>query len=142
MTATDLAATSPRFPPNFNVGFGWGALFEKGISMSVLRTVTTAGLIALTLGSAASVTTTTAAASERGAFFGGLAAGVVGGALVAGAARPAYPVYPAYPTYYRSYPAYYDGPVYERVYVRPYHGCYWAWRHNRWGEPYRVELCR
>ncbi|QND47880.1 hypothetical protein HB780_19675 [Rhizobium lusitanum] len=107
--------------------------------MSVLRTITTAGLIALTLGSAAAATTTTAAASERGAIFGGLAAGLVGGALVAEATRPAYPTYPAY---YRSYPAYYNGPVYERVYERPYHSCYWSWRHDRWGQPYRVELCR
>ncbi|TWB61236.1 hypothetical protein FBZ98_101573 [Rhizobium sp. ERR 922] len=104
--------------------------------MSVLRTLTTAGLIALTLGSATAVTTTTASASDRGVFFGGLAAGVVGGALVAGAARP------AYPTYYPAYPAYYDGPVYERVYVRPYPSCYWAWRHDGWGRPYRVEVCR
>ncbi|MFJ6325735.1 MULTISPECIES: hypothetical protein [unclassified Rhizobium] len=107
--------------------------------MSVLRTLTTAGLIALTLGSATAVTTTNAGASERGAFFGGLAAGVVGGALVAGAVRPAYPAYyPAYP----AYPAYYAGPAYERVYVRPYPSCYWAWRHDGWGRPYRVEICR
>ncbi|MFT4003266.1 MAG: hypothetical protein QM684_23800 [Rhizobium sp.] len=107
--------------------------------MSVLRTLTTAGLIALTLGSAATVTTTSAGASERGAIFGGLAAGVVGGALVAGAMRPAYPAYyPAYP----AYPAYYAGPVYERVYVRPYPRCYWAWRHDGWGRTYRVEVCR
>ncbi len=104
--------------------------------MSALRTLTTVGLIALTLGSAAAVTTTTASASNRGAFFGGLAAGVVGGALAAGAMRP------AYPAYYPAYPAYYDGPVYERVYVRPYPSCYWAWRHDGWGRPYRVEVCR
>jgi len=107
--------------------------------MSVFRTVTTAGLIALTLGSAAAVTTSTASASDRGAFFGGLAAGVVGGALAAEATRP---VYPAYPAYYRTYPAYYDGPVYQRVYVRPYERCYWTWHRDRWDRPYRVEVCR
>jgi hypothetical protein len=97
--------------------------------MSLLRTLTTAGMIALTLGSAAAVTTTNASASDRGAFFGGLAAGVVGGALAAEAVRPAYP-------------AYYEGPAYERVYVRPYPSCYWAWRHDGWGRAYRVEVCR
>ncbi|OCI91167.1 hypothetical protein A6U86_21145 [Rhizobium sp. AC27/96] len=104
--------------------------------MSVLRSLTTAGLIALTLGSAAAVTTNNAAASERGAIFGGLAAGIVGGALAAEAVRP------AYPAYYPAYPAYYAGPAYERVYVRPYPSCYWAWRHDGWGRPYRVEVCR
>lgn len=107
--------------------------------MSVLRTLTTAGLIALTLGSAAAATTTNAAASERGAIFGGLAAGIVGGALIAEAARPAYP---AYYSAYPAYPAYYAGPTYERVYARPYPSCYWAWRHDGWGRPYRVEVCR
>ncbi|AYG59897.1 hypothetical protein QD460_24550 [Rhizobium jaguaris] len=102
--------------------------------MSVLRTLTTAGLIALTLGSAAAVTTTNAGASERGAFFGGLAAGVVGGALAAEAVRPAYPVYPAYYPAYRTY--------YAPAYVRAYPSCYWAWRHDGWGRPYRVEVCR
>lgn len=110
--------------------------------MSVFRTLTTAGLIALTLGSAAAVTTTNAGASERGAIFGGLAAGLVGGALIAEAARPAYPVYPAYYPAYRAYPAYYAGPAYERVYVRPAPSCYWAWRHDGWGRPFRVEVCR
>lgn len=104
--------------------------------MSVFRTLTTAGLIMLTLGSAAAVTTTNAGASERGAIFGGLAAGIVGGALAAEALRP------AYPAYYPAYPAYYAGPAYERVYVRPYPSCYWAWRHDGWGRPYRVEVCR
>ena len=107
--------------------------------MSVLRTLTTAGLIALTLGSTAAVTTTNAGASERGAIFGGLAAGLVGGALIAEAARP---TYPAYPAYYPAYPAYYAGPTYERVYVRESPSCYWAWRHDGWGRPFRVEVCR
>lgn len=110
--------------------------------MSLLRTLTTAGLIALTLGSAAAVTTTNASASERGAIFGGLAAGVIGGALAAEAVRPAYPAYPAYFSEYPAYPAYYARPVYERVYVRPYPSCYWAWRHDGWGRAYRVEVCR
>lgn len=110
--------------------------------MSLLRTLTTAGLIALTLGSAAAVTTTNAGASERGAIFGGLAAGVIGGALAAEAVRPAYPAYPAYYSEYPAYPAYYARPVYERVYVRPYPSCYWAWRHDGWGRAYRVEVCR
>lgn len=110
--------------------------------MSVLRTLTTAGLIALTLGSTAAVTTTNAGASERGAIFGGLAAGLVGGALIAEAARPTYPAYPAYYPAYHAYPAYYAGPTYERVYVRESPSCYWAWRHDGWGRPFRVEVCR
>ncbi|MDL2400438.1 hypothetical protein [Rhizobium mayense] len=95
--------------------------------MSLLRTLTTAGLIALTLGGAAAVTTTTAGASERGASFGGLAAGVVGGALAVEAVRPAYPVYPAYYPAYRTY--------YAPAYIRAYPSCFWTWRHHGWAGP-------
>jgi hypothetical protein len=101
----------------------------KGNPMSVLHKTMATGLIALTLAGACLATATTADARPRDAFWGGLAAGVVGGALVAEAARPAYPVYPAY----RPYPVY-------RSYYRPAY-CHFEWRHNRWGEPYRVEVC-
>lgn len=98
--------------------------------MSVLRSVAAAGLIALTFGGAAVATTSSANASERGAFWGGAAAGVVGGVLAAEAVRPAYPAYYAYPGY--AYPVYY----------RPYHRCGWVWHRDRWGHPHRVEVCR
>ncbi|MDE1992286.1 MAG: hypothetical protein KGI75_07260 [Rhizobiaceae bacterium] len=101
--------------------------------MSMFRTAITAGLVALTLGSAAVATTTSASAGERGAFFGGLAAGVVGGAIAAEAVRPAYPAYYG-PAYYR--------PAYEPIYWRPHHYCTWAWHRDRWGHPHRVEVCR
>jgi hypothetical protein len=102
----------------------------KGIFMSVLRTLTAAGLIALTLGGASVATTTSASASERGAFWGGVTAGVVGGALAAEAVRPAYPVY------------YDNGPAYETVRWRRYHRCFWTWRRDRWGHAHRVRICR
>ncbi|MBB3522233.1 hypothetical protein RJJ37_07005 [Rhizobium redzepovicii] len=97
--------------------------------MSVLHKTMATGLIALTLAGASLATATTADARPRDAFWGGLAAGVVGGALLSEAARPAYPAYP----YYRPYPVY-------RTYYRPSY-CHLEWRYDRWGEAYRVKVC-
>jgi hypothetical protein len=64
-----------------------------------------------------------AAEGRNAAFAAGVAAGVLGGAAVAGAVAP-YPAYPAYgPGYaYPAYgPGYYAGPPrYVRPYRRPY----------------------
>ncbi|MBX5159873.1 hypothetical protein HJB89_22570 [Rhizobium sp. NZLR8] len=103
--------------------------------MSVLHKTMATGLIALTLVSASLATATTADARPRDAFWGGLAAGVVGGALLSEAARPAYPAYPAYP----ASPAYRPYPVY-RTYYRPSY-CHLEWRRDDWGDPYRVKVC-
>ncbi len=110
--------------------------------MSVLHKTMAAGLIALTFAGASLATAGTASAHSGNAFWGGVAGGVVGG-LVGGAiaSGPAYPAYPApygyyprpyayYPAY-RAYPAYYYGPRY----CRP------EWRHDRWGHPYRIDVC-
>ncbi|ANP86730.1 hypothetical protein ACOJBM_08250 [Rhizobium beringeri] len=101
--------------------------------MSVLHKTMATGLIALTFAGASLATATTADARPRDAFWGGLAAGVVGGALLSEAARPAYPVYPAYPAY-RPYPVY-------RTYYRPDY-CHFEWLHDDWGNPYRVKVCQ
>ncbi len=101
--------------------------------MSVLRSVTAAGLIALTLGGTALTSAETANAHPRDALWGGLAAGVVGGAIAAEAARP---VYPAYPAYY-AYPPAYAYPVYYRA-----HRCWWSWERDRWGHRHHVRVCR
>ena len=97
--------------------------------MSVLHKTMATGLIALTLAGASLATATTADARPRDAFWGGLAAGVVGGALLSEATRPAYPAYP----YYRPY------PVYRTYYRLSY--CHLEWRHDDWGDPYRVKVC-
>ncbi|MFS2176064.1 hypothetical protein ACCC98_08915 [Rhizobium pisi] len=94
--------------------------------MSVLHKTMATGLIALTFAGASLATATTADARPRDAFWGGLAAGVVGGALLSEAARPAYPTYRPYPVY--------------RTYYRPSY-CHLEWRHDDWGDPYRVKVC-
>jgi len=101
--------------------------------MSVLHKTMAAGLIALTFAGASLATAETANAHSGNAFWGGLAGGVVGG-VVGGAiaSRPAYPAYPAYPVY-RPYPVY-------RTYYRPSY-CHIEWRHDDWGNPYRVKVC-
>ncbi|MGG7518817.1 hypothetical protein ACQ3G6_13110 [Allorhizobium undicola] len=101
--------------------------------MSVFRKVMTAGLVAVSLAAAM----TPAAAHDR--FWGGVAAGalggIVGGALIAGAERPAYAYEPPPPpppprVVYRTY--------YQPVYVPP---CHTEWRENEWGDSYRVRVC-
>ncbi|MBY5327864.1 hypothetical protein [Rhizobium leguminosarum] len=101
--------------------------------MSVLHKTMATGLIALTFAGASLATATTADARPRDAFWGGLAAGVVGGALLSEAVRPAYPAYPTYPAY-RPYPVY-------RTYYRPDY-CHFEWLHDDWGNPYRVKVCQ
>ncbi len=84
----------------------------NGAPAKVIATATMIGGLALPLAAP-----TQAAEGRNAAFAAGVAAGVVGGALLA--PRPAYPAY-GYPAYgYPAYgpgPGYYDGP---RV-VRPY----------------------
>jgi len=107
--------------------------------MSVLHKTVAAGLIALTFAGASLATADTANARPRDAFWGGVAGGVIGG-VVGGAiaSRPAYPgPYAYYPRSYGYYPAY---PAYP-AYYRP-RFCHPEWRHDRWGEPYRIEVCR
>jgi hypothetical protein len=94
--------------------------------MSVLRSVTAAGLIALTLGGAALTSAETANAGSR-AVWGGVAAGLVGGAIAAEALRPAYEPAPAY--------GYYPVRYYDRH-------CFWDWRRDRWGHRHHIRICR
>jgi hypothetical protein len=99
------------------------------MTVSVLHKTVAAGLIALTLTGATLATATTADARPRDAFWGGLAAGAVGGVLLSQAARLAYPAYPVY----RPYPVY-------RAYSRPRY-CHIEWRYDDWGYTHRVEVC-
>jgi len=102
--------------------------------MSVLHKTMAAGLIALTFTGATFATTQTANARGGNAFWGGVVGGVIGG-VVGGAiaSRPYYPGPYAYdpPPAYPAYPAYY-GPRY----------CHMEWRYDRWGQPFRAEVCR
>lgn len=108
--------------------------------MSVLHKTMAAGLIALTFAGASLATADTADAHPHDAFWGGVAGGVVGGfvggfvggAIASGPAYPApYGYYSRPYSYYPAYPAYYG----ER-FCRP------EWRYDRWGHPYRIEVCR
>jgi hypothetical protein len=109
--------------------------------MSIFRTFVSAGLATSVIG--LSLVATAPAAEAHDHFWGGVAAGAVGGilggVLMNEARRPAYayPVYeapppppPVYRTYYRTY--------YRPVYVPP---CHYEWRHNEWGDGYRVQVC-
>jgi hypothetical protein len=101
--------------------------------MSVLHKSMAAGLMALTM-SAGSLTTATPAHANH-QFWGGVAAGAVGGILLSQAVRP-YPGYAYYPApyyygadsgpYYGAYyrPYYRPYPVY-RSYYRPYYRSYY-----------------
>ncbi|MET3855673.1 hypothetical protein [Rhizobium sp. OAE497] len=102
--------------------------------MSVLHKTMAAGLIALTFAGATFATTGTANARGGDAFWGGVAGGVVGG--VVGGAIASRPYYPGPYAYYppRAYPAY---PAY---YAPRY--CHTEWRYDRWGQPFRAEVCR
>lgn len=107
--------------------------------MSVLHKTVAAGLIALTFAGASLATADTANARPHDAFWGGVAGGVIGG-VVGGAiaSRPAYPgPYAYYPRPYAYYPAY---PAYPAYYGPRF--CHLEWRYDRWGEPYRIEVCR
>ncbi|WP_088695222.1 MULTISPECIES: hypothetical protein [unclassified Rhizobium] len=135
--------------------------------MSVLRKSMAAGLMALTLTGTTFLPATPANANSD--FWGGVAAGAVGGILLSQAVRP-YPYYGYYPrpyyrpyygsvyrpyygsyyrpyyrpyygSYYRPYPAYrsYYRPYYRRDYYAP--RCYVQWQRNGWGEAYRTRVC-
>ncbi|MBB3390297.1 hypothetical protein FHT82_003060 [Rhizobium sp. BK275] len=107
--------------------------------MSVLHKTVAAGLIALTFAGASLATADTANARPHDAFWGGVAGGVIGG-VVGGAiaSRPAYPgPYAYYPRPYAYYPAY---PAYPAYYGPRF--CHPEWRYDRWGESYRIEVCR
>ncbi len=130
--------------------------------MSVLHKSMAAGLMALTLTGAAFLPT--APANANSDFWGGVAAGAVGGILLSQVARP-YPYYGYYPQrYYRPYYRPYYGSVYRpyygsyyrpysgsyyrsypayRSYYRPYYAprCYIQWQRNGWGEAYRARVC-
>ncbi|WP_246704457.1 hypothetical protein [Rhizobium sp. P32RR-XVIII] len=108
--------------------------------MSVLHKMAT-GLIALTL-TASSLTTATPAHADSDDFWGGVAAGAIGGILLSTAVRPGYypayggyggyagyggyggyGVYGGYGGYYRPY--YYRPYAYNRPYYRPYYNSYY-----------------
>jgi hypothetical protein len=92
--------------------------FTKGIFMSVLRSVTAAGLIALSLGGAMLTSAETANASP---------AGIAASAIAADAGRAT----SANSSTYGVYP------------VRYHHRrCFWSWRRDRWGHRHRVRICR
>lgn len=129
--------------------------------MSVLHKSVAAGLMALTLTGASLIPATPANANSD--FWGGVAAGAVGGILLSQVARP-YPYYGYYPgayyrPYYRPYYNSYYRPYYGyRPYVRPYSAyrsyyrpyysryyyaprCHIEWRRSGWGEAYRTRVC-
>jgi hypothetical protein len=103
-----------------------------------LNRFVTAGLVALTI--AGTTIATTSQAEARNNFGRGLAAGiagtVVGGALIAGASHNYYggPAY-GYPVY--GQPVYGPPVVYQPVYPR----CHLEWRHDGYGDMYRVRVC-
>jgi len=94
---------------------------------SLKRTLTT-GLIALTMTGAALATASQAEAHNR--FLPGLAAGLIGGALVADAFQPHYYAPPIYRPVYRPYMAFNNYPT-----------CHVVWRQNAWGDQYRARVC-
>ncbi|POO57643.1 hypothetical protein [Agrobacterium rosae] len=105
--------------------------------MWTINRFVTAGLVALTI--AGTTIATTSQAEARNNFgrgvVAGLAGGVLGGALIAGASH----------NYYGS-PGYYGygyGPVYGPpvVYEPVYHRCHLAWRQDGYGDMYRVRVC-
>lgn len=133
---------------------------RKETKVSVLHKSMAAGLMALTLTGTSIVTSAPAAAHDD--FWGGVAAGAVGGVLLSQAVRP-YPYTYGYPDgygypyaygyrygypyrAYRPYTGYYGGyPVYRSQY-RPYYynsyrRCHTEWRRGSWGDSYRVRVC-
>lgn len=95
--------------------------------MISIRKIATTGLVALTF-AGASIATSTQAEARGGRFVGGL---IVGGLVGAAVASHAY----AGPRYYGG-PSYYAGPSY--VYGP---SCHKEWRHDRWGNAYKVKVC-
>ena len=115
--------------------------------MSILKKTITGGLVLATLAGALAAT---APAAEARDYYrhhnnvwpgvaAGLAGGIIGGAIIAGAQRPVY-VEPAYdyappppppPVVYRR--AYYVAPPALR--------CHFEWVENEYGEAYRGRVC-
>nr|WP_298094211.1 hypothetical protein [uncultured Shinella sp.] len=96
--------------------------------MFSLKTAITTSLIALTV--AGTTLATTSQAEARNRFLPGLAAGFIGGALVADALQPHYYAPPVYRPVYRPY-----------VVVNNYPVCHVVWRQNAWGDQYRARVC-
>ncbi|KQV64603.1 hypothetical protein [Rhizobium sp. Root1220] len=125
--------------------------------MSAVCNRMTTGLMALALAGASLVT---AGPTEANDFWGGVAAGAVGGVLLTQALRP-YPYTYGYPDgygypyaygyrygypdrAYRPYRPYYGGyPAYRTQYryYQPARRCHVEWRRNGWGQAYRVSVC-
>ncbi|MBB4006461.1 hypothetical protein [Allorhizobium taibaishanense] len=106
--------------------------------MSVFRMSMSAGLVAALIGGSLMATAPAAEAHDR--FWGGVAAGAVGGivgsAIVNGMDGG--------PRYYRSYgPPPPPPPVYYRTYYRPVYvsPCHFERRYDEWGNSYRVQVC-
>ncbi|MFB9947792.1 hypothetical protein ACFFP0_02980 [Rhizobium puerariae] len=109
--------------------------------MSVLHKSVSAGLIALTVAGALTATAPAAEARNRHhdvwtGVAAGLAGGIIGGAIVSGAQRPAY----AEPEYDYAPP---PPPVYHRTYYRTEYAprCHYEWVENEWGDAYRARVC-
>jgi hypothetical protein len=127
--------------------------------MSVVHKGVAAGLMAITL--ATTVPAGSAQAHSHDYFWGGVAAGAIGGVLLGSAMRPypytygypdgygypyaygyryGYPAYRAYAPYRPYYRAYRPYPAYRPAYYHARH-CRLEWRRNGWGEAYRVRVC-
>jgi hypothetical protein len=131
--------------------------------MSVIHKSMAAGLITLTL-TTTPLIANPAMANSPDAFWGGIAAGAIGGVVLSQGLRP-YPYTYGYPdgygypyaygyrygaAYYRYpyrsyYPAYRPYPVYRSqyrpYYYQPYRRCHVEWRRSGWGTAYRVSVC-
>ncbi|TWF54802.1 hypothetical protein [Neorhizobium alkalisoli] len=115
--------------------------------MSVMQRTVSAGLVALTLGGALAAT---APAAEARDYYrhnnvwpgvaAGLAGGIIGGAIIAGATQPVYAA-PAYAPGYAYAPPPPPPPVYYRPAYYPAPSCHYEWARNEWGEGYRVRVC-
>ncbi|RWX78743.1 hypothetical protein EPK99_09130 [Neorhizobium lilium] len=120
--------------------------------MSIMKKTVSGGLVLATLAGTLAITAPAAEARDRyhhhsndvwAGAAAGLAGGLIGGALIAGAQRPVYaePEYappPPPPAYYRSgytayRPAYYVAPPQPR--------CHFEWVENEYGDAYRARVC-
>ncbi|WP_117193511.1 hypothetical protein [Rhizobium terrae] len=104
--------------------------------MSVMKKTITAGLAALSVAGALTVTAPAAEARDRHhdvwpGVAAGLAGGIIGGAIIAGSQRPVY-VEPEY-----------DYAPPPRVYYRAQYAprCHYEWVENEYGEAYRARVC-
>ncbi|MCM2290955.1 hypothetical protein NAC44_01265 [Allorhizobium sp. BGMRC 0089] len=104
--------------------------------MSVLHKTMSAGLLATVVG--VSLIASTSAADARPHFWGGVAAGALGGIIGSAIINDTY----HRPVYY--YPEYAPPPpppprvIYRQVYVP---ACHYEWRHDYYGYGYRVRVC-